>query len=461
MKHAMSRRDWLRVTAAGAFGASASGWMERLAAAATADQPKRKRSCILLWMNGGPSTIDLFDLKPEHKNGGPLKPIKTNAAGLEIGETLPTLAKHGDKIAVIRSLSTKEADHGRATYLMRTGRAPGAGGPIQYPTLGSLVSKELEAPDAELPAFVAVAPVRNFNQAAYSPGFLGPRYAPLVVADGVFTIVPQPNRNPNQPQFAQPPQQGGNGYEQALKVQDLDLPGGVVDERNASRVRLLNDMESDFLASRDSRSAESHHTAYKRAVTLMQSRAVKAFDLAGEPEKLRDAYGRNLFGQGCLLARRLVEAGVNFVEVSFAGIPGWDTHQDNFNQVKNLSAVLDPAWGTLMGDLADRGLLETTTIVWMGEFGRTPKINGNSGRDHWAVSWSGVIGGGGVKGGQAYGATSVDGMEVKDGLCNVADFLGTVGSAVGLDITKQNDSNVNRPIRFVDPGAKPIKEVLA
>src|SRR5262249_14877835 len=160
------------------------------------------------------------------------------------------------------------------------------------------------------------------------------------------------------------------------------------DARNASRVRLLDEMEDDFLSSRGGSSAESHRTAYKRAVTLMRSRAVKAFDLSEEPGKLRDAYGRNLFGQGCLLARRLVAAGVPVVEVSSAGTPGWDTHQNNFNQLKSLCGVLDPAWSTLMADLKDRGLIDTTTVVWMGEFGRTPKINGNQGRDHWAVSWS-------------------------------------------------------------------------
>jgi len=173
---------------------------------------------------------------------------------------------------------------------------------------------------------------------------------------------------------------------------------------------------------------------------------------------LRDAYGRNLFGQGCLLARRLVERGVPFVEVTLGG---WDTHDNNFEQVKSLCGILDPAWATLMRDLDDRGLLDSTLIVWMGEFGRTPQISGGTGRDHWAVSWSTVLAGGGIKGGQAYGKTSDDGMEVTENPVTVPDLMATICLALGLDPMKQNASNVGRPIRIADPNAKPIKEVVA
>jgi hypothetical protein len=196
----------------------------------------------------------------------------------------------------------------------------------------------------------------------------------------------------------------------------------------------------------------------------MRSSATKAFDLDDEPKALRDRYGRNLFGQGCLSppahrARRAVRGSV-------AGqrrqpVLGWDTHVNNFDGVRQLSGVLDPAWATLMEDLKDRGLLDTTTIVWMGEFGRTPKLNGARGRDHWANSWTTVLAGGGIKGGQVIGKTSKDGMEVTERPVNVEDFLATVAMAVGLDITKQNNSNVGRPIRLVEPTAKPITEVLA
>jgi hypothetical protein len=434
----LSRREWLKLSVAGVAGYSMSGWLENLADAAAAN-PMRKRSCILLWMNGGPSTIDLWDLKPGHANGGPYKEIATAAPGVKIGEHLPKVAKHMNRLAIVRSMSTKEADHGRATYLMRTGRLPG--GPIQYPALGALVAKELEQPNAELPSFVSVSPFRFLNSAAYGPGFLGPRYAPLVVGENGRGVGP-----------------GGQGVERALKVQDLDLPGDVDARRSAARVRLLDEMEEEFLAERGGAASLSHRTAYQRAVTLMRSEAVKAFNIEEEPAALRDAYGRNLFGQGCLLARRLVERGVPFVEITLSN---WDTHQNNFDAVKNLCGTLDAAWATLMEDLQSKGLLDSTTIVWMGEFGRTPRINGNRGRDHWAVSWSTVLGGGGIKGGQAYGRTSKDGMAVEDKPVSTSDLLATVGSALGLDITKQSPSNVGRPIRFVDPGSKPIKEVLA
>src|SRR5262245_61652728 len=176
----LTRRDWLKLSSLGVLGASASGWFANLANAAAAN-PARKRACILLWMSGGPSQMDTFDLKPGHKNGGPVKEIQTSAPGVRISEHLPRLAKQMKRMAIVRSMSTREADHARATYLMRTGRAPG--GPIQYPSLGSLVSKELERPDAELPGFVSIAPSRLLNAAAFGPGFLGPRYAPLVVGE--------------------------------------------------------------------------------------------------------------------------------------------------------------------------------------------------------------------------------------------------------------------------------------
>ncbi|HKB39684.1 MAG TPA: DUF1501 domain-containing protein [Gemmataceae bacterium] len=446
--NALSRRDLLRLTAAGCVGFSMSGWLERMAAAA-AKGPQRKRACILLWMNGGPSQMDTFDLKPGHANGGPFKEIATNAPGVRFSEHLPKLAKHGDKLAVIRSMKTKEADHGRATYLMRTGRAPG--GPIQYPVLGALVAKELETPEADLPGFVSIAPVRFLSPGAFGSGFLGPQYAPLIVGENAVNFVVG---------------QGQPDIGQFLKVQDLDLPTGVSGKRSAARVKMLDEMEQDFIAERPGAASVAHRAAYQRAVTMMRSEAVKAFDLDKEPKELRDRYGRNLFGQGCLLARRLVERGVPFVEVTLNNVPnlqvfGWDTHQDNFNSVQKLSSVLDPGWATLLEDLKDKGLLDTTLVVWMGEFGRTPKINGGKGRDHWANSWSTVLSGGGIKGGQVVGKTSADGTTVEERPVAVADLLATISTALGIDPTKQNRSNVGRPIRITDPGAKPIQEVLA
>ncbi len=205
-----------------------------------------------------------------------------------------------------------------------------------------------------------------------------------------------------------------------------------------------------------------YKTAYDRAVRLMRSEAGKAFDLDDEPANVRDAYGRNRFGQGCLLARRLVERGVPFIDVTFGGdnALGWDTHSDNFNTVKDLSQTLDPAWATLMAELKERGLLDSTLIVWMGEFGRTPKINGGSGRDHYPNAWSTVLAGGGISAGQVIGRTSADGSTVEDRPVTVPDLLATVFRALKVDPMKQNISNIGRPIRLVDPSAKPIQEIV-
>lgn len=445
---ALSRREWLKLAAAGVVGSSLSGWLGRLAAA-TGKDPQRRRACILLWMNGGPSQMDTFDLKPGHANGGPIQEIATSVPGIRISEHLPRLAQQAEHLAIIRSMSTREADHGRATYLMRTGRPPS--GPIQYPALGSFVARELEYPEAALPGFVSIAPSRFLSPAAYSSGFLGPQYAPLIVGENVQFVGRGPELDPDA----------------ALKVQDLATPAGLAPQRAAARQQLLDDMAEEFITQRGGAAALSHRTAYRRALTLMRSAAARAFNLDEEPAELRDAYGRNLFGQGCLLARRLVERGVPFVEVTLANVPGgngalgWDTHQNNFDTVPRLCRVLDPAWATLLTDLKQRGLLDSTLVVWMGEFGRTPKINGNKGRDHWASSWSTVLGGGGIRGGQVVGRTSTDGSTVEDRPVSVADLLATVCVALGLDPQKQNESNVGRPIRLVEPGGRPLAEVLS
>jgi hypothetical protein len=441
----LSRRDWLKLSACGVVASSMSGWLENLADAAAA-HPLRKKACILLWMNGGPSQMDTFDCKPRHVNGGGIKEIATSAPGLKISQHLPKVAKFGHKMAVIRSMTTKEADHGRGAFLMHTGYAPT--GPIQYPALGALVSKELGKPKAALPNFVSIAPYRFFSPGAYGPGFLGPKYAPLVVADNAQFFAP-----------------GTNAYERALKVQDL-APAADVDKAHTNiRIDLLKEMEGEFIARHPDVASISHRTAYERAVKLMKTSARKAFDLEEEKDSVRDAYGRNLFGQGCLLARRLVERGVPFVEVTHGGVNGggfgWDTHGNNFTAVRDLCRTLDPAWATLMSDLKERGLLDSTLIVWMGEFGRTPKLNGARGRDHWPNSWSTVLAGGGIKGGQAIGKTSRDGTKIEERPVQVYDFIATIVKALGIDPEKQNNSNVGRPIRIADKPAKPIKEVLA
>ena len=441
----MDRRHFFRVGACSAVGVSVSGWLSALADQA-ANNPQRKRSCILLWMNGGPSQIDTFDPKPGHVNGGPYKPVQTSVPGIQFNEPFPLLAKHAQNLAVIRSMQTKEGDHGRATYLMRTGVLPF--GAIQYPYFGSLIGKELSPPDAELPDVVAIAPVRFFNLGAYSSGFLGPKYAPLIIGENSF------NRGFDN---------NNNDYEQFLKVADMDRPAEVPANHHDARVELLGSLEKHFLEGRPDLPAQSHLSAYERAVRMMKSQAARAFKLDEEPDRVRDKYGRNLFGQGCLLARRLVERGVPFVEVTLGPIPqapgGWDTHNNNFDQVKALGRILDPAWASLMDDLLQRGLLETTMIVWMGEFGRTPQIR-NNGRDHFPNAWSVVLGGGGIKGGQVVGKTSDDGMSIKDRPVATVDLLATICKGLGIDYMKQNQSNVGRPIRIVDKSAKPINEIL-
>jgi hypothetical protein len=440
----VSRRDWLRLTAAGVAATSTSGWIETLAADAAA-HPARRRACILLWMFGGPSQTDTFDLKPGHENGGPYKPIGTAVPGLWISEHLPKIAGQMKHLALVRSMTSKEGDHGRATYYLRTGYLPQ--GQVRHPPIGPLVAKELENGAADLPRCVSIAPLRFANPAAWTAGFLSHEYAPLVVGDQ---------------QLDGPP---GN-YEEKLKVRDVALPQGVDRKRSDARLSLLAGHDAAFLAEHMGDSPGSHQVAIDRAVALMRSKGIKAFNLGEEPSALRDAYGRNPFGQGCLLARRLVERGVPFVEVTLSGTEGpsslgWDTHLQNFEHVKKLSAVLDAGWATLLEDLKKRGLLDTTLVVWMGEFGRTPRINGFAGRDHFPTAWTTVLGGGGIAGGQAIGRTTDDGMLVEDRPVSVPDFLATVCLALGIDPRKQNPSNVGRPIRIADPDAKPIREVLA
>jgi hypothetical protein len=448
----LARRDLLKLSAAGVVGYSMSGWLETLASHAAQD-PGRRKSCILLWMSGGPSQIDTFDPKPDHANGGPFRAIPTSVTGIRISEHLPRLSAQMRDIAIIRSMSTQEMDHGRASHLLRTGYLPQ--GPLQYPTLGSLVSRELGGADNPLPNFVSIAPYRLFNQEAYGSGFLGPIHAPLNVADaGPNGVPPGPNGD----------------HATALRVHNLAPAAGLERPQLADRIGLLEQMERDFAGPRPGVTTESHRTAYDRAARLMLSPAGRAFDLDQESTRIRDRYGRNLFGQGCLLARRLVERGVAFVEVSLGTFGGgnagaeayaWDTHNDNFNIVRRLSEMLDLAWATLMIDLRERGLLESTLLVWMGEFGRSPVINPQSGRDHHNQAFAAVLAGGGIRGGQVIGATSRDGMTVEaDRPTRVPDLLATVCRALGIDPTRQNLSNVGRPIRIVDGSAQAIQTLL-
>ena len=442
-----TRRQAMQLAAAGVGLSASAPWFQQLALAA-ADEPPRHRACILLWMSGGPSQIDTFDLKPNTTNGGLFKGTATSVPGIHISEHLPKLAQQAEHLAIIRSMQTKEGDHSRATQMVHTGYP--LQGPIQYPTLGSLVAKELGNLQAELPNFVSVAPYRALSPAAYSSGFLGPRFAPLLVGDTNGVVAGQ---------------DGDDSYdENSLRVKNMRPPPGLTLASAENRLSLLRSFDQEYGSAHADPVVSSHISAYQRAARLMNSAASNVFNLSDEPAPLRDAYGRNRFGQGCLLARRLVEQGVPFVEVTLGGLDeqllGWDTHAENFEGVRRLSEVLDPAWSTLMTDLNDRGLLDSTLIIWLGEFGRTPKINDNGGRDHFPQAWSAVLAGGGIAGGQVVGRTSEDGMTVEDRPVSTPDLLATICRALEIDPMGQNDSNVGRPIRIVDPEAKPVEEVL-
>lgn len=421
------RRHWLKAHAQAGLALSGGSWLSRLAAASETENVRPRRSCILLWMNGGPSQTDTFDLKPGHQNGGPFQAIATKTPGMTFGEHLPQIAQWSEQLAVIRSMSTREGDHGRARQNLRTGYAPQ--GPIQFPVFGSVVSHEYEHRESDLPNYVSILPRGLFNPGLPAAGFLGPDHAPLLV--------------------------DGDGASE-LSVQNLNRPRGVTVEQVGERFRLLDTLNEPFLNAHPGVAAEGNRSAFSRAYRLMTSSAREAFQLTDEDEQLRERYGRTPFGRGCLLARRLVERGVPFVEVTLGG---WDTHDNNFEAVKNLCGSLDQSWSALMSDLQDRRLLDSTLVVWMGEFGRTPVINPRNGRDHYPRAWSAVLGGG-IQGGATIGRTSDDGLTVEDRPVSTADLLATICLALGLDPKKQNMSNVARPIRLVDPEANPIQDLL-
>jgi hypothetical protein len=442
----IDRRRLLHAMACGACGVSVSGWLPAMAQQLAAD-PRRRRHCILLWMAGGPSQTDTFDMKPGHENGGEFKEIATNAPGVRFSEHLPQLAKHADKLAIIRSLNTKEGDHERGSYLMRTGQRPMSD--INYPSVGAALAKHMALGEDSLPPYVSIAPSRGPGQGGFGPGFLGPKFAPLVVSGGNGMGAPVANA-------------GDGGYAN-LKVDAIKPPAGIDASQAERRLGLWKVLEEGFLASHASASPQAHQTVYDNALRMIQSEASAAFDLSQEDAKVRDKYGKGVFGQGCLLARRLVERGVPFVEValsaSVAGGYGWDTHSNNFEQVKGLSAELDAGWASLLTDLSERGLLDSTTIVWMGEFGRTPQINGQAGRDHFPKAWTCVLGGGGIAGGQAYGRTSASGMAIEEDPVEVTDVLATLCSALGVRPETENQSNTGRPIKIVN--GSPIERLLA
>ena len=384
-----------------------------------ADVKKAQKACILLWMSGGPPTIDIWDLKPDSKNGGEFQPIDTTG-DLQISEHLPETARQMKHLAVVRSMSTREADHGRGRYFMHTGFIPNP--TVVHPTFGSVVSYELASrhKELEIPSFVSI------GGGSLGSGFLGMTHAPFQV--------------------------GSNG-----QIRDAAMRGQISDARRGQRLRMLDAIETNFIQSNRGQSAEDHKNVYKKAVNLMTSQQMEAFKVTDEKAEVAEKYGRNNFGQGCLLARRLVQAGVPFVEVDLGG---WDLHANVFSTLKDQRLpVLDKALAALTEDLHQRGMLKDTVIVWMGEFGRTPRINGDTGRDHWAASWSTMIGGGGLKGGQAIGATDADGTSVVGQAYLPGDIWATAAHALGIPLDTVHTSKNGRPMKLANSGT-PIKELI-
>ena len=430
-----SRRDLMKIAAASVAGVGCSSWMSRLTHAAEMQKQAGKapsRAVIMLWMSGGPSQMETLDPKPDHRNGGPTKSIQTSVPGIHLSDNLPMLAKQMKDVALIRSMKTREGDHGRATQLMMTGYRP-MGGAIEYPVLGSVVSSQLRVSDSPLPGFVAVSPFRRGNLGS---GFLGPNHSPLLVSGASNDPTARAN----------------------LTIENLE-PVGIRREELGNRQKLLSMMRSGLPKSANA--AIKHESVYDQAMRMVETRGEGAFNLEEESTELRDAYGRNRFGQGCLLARRLVERGVPFVEVSLDAAAGgsWDSHTNNFRTVSSLCEVLDPAWATLLNDLRNHGLLDSTLVIWMGEFGRTPKINTSQGRDHFPDAWSVALSGGPIHGGQVIGKTAKDGMEVIDRPVSASDLFATVLESIGIDSSSEHMMG-DRPIPMVDDDGDAIKELV-
>ncbi len=414
----MTRRHFLtHLAGSAALVAPSLMWGSTLQANAETLK-KRGKSAILLWMGGGPSTIDLWDLKPGAPTGGPFQPISTSGNG-QICEHLPLLAKQMHQLAIVRSMSTREADHERGRYYMHTGYVPNPD--IEHPSYGAVLAHELadQRADLEIPPFVTV------GGNSVGPGFLGMAWAPFSVSS-------------------------------TGQVRDLQM--GLNDERLYQRMSALDMIENQFVSERRGGVADDHQKILRKTLNLMTSQQMEAFKVDQEPAAARERYGQNDFGRGCLMARRLVEQGVPFVEVDFGG---WDNHQNIFPTLKDDKLPrMDQAMSALVEDLAQRGLLPDTTVLWMGEFGRTPRINGNAGRDHWARAWSVVVGGGGIQGGTIVGETNEDGTRVVSEPYTSEDLLATICKAMGISLETTFTSRNGRPMKIANSG-KIITGLLA
>jgi uncharacterized protein (DUF1501 family) len=413
----LSRRSFVKL---GLGSLAAALTLRELGASAVSAGPKAAaKRVIVLWMNGGASHLDTFDPKPGTKAGGSFKAIRSRAPGLSLSEHLPLLADRATELAVLRGVSSNEGSHPRAQELGHTGFSPSP--TVAAPAFGSYVARALGASAGELPPFVSL------GGPSAGPGFLGASYAPLVVD------------------------------EPGLAPKNLVPVSGVGAEREARRISMLDALEARYERDTGDAKVRARRDLYARAVRLAKSPKADLFDVSSEPEAIKRAYGDTGFGRGCLVARRLVEAGVPFVEVA---LDGWDTHQNNFARVRSLSGALDAGMASLLRELGERDLLSSTLVVWMTEFGRSPRITGDDGRDHHPAAFSVVMAGGGVRGGVVHGETDAEGAEVKKGKVRVADVLATMASCLGLDPAASQMTSSGRPLSLTDRG-KPIGEVLA
>ncbi len=407
------RRDFMKIGSLGALGVS----LDRVLRAT----PKKDVSCILVWQSGGCGHLDTWDLKPDapREYRGEFQPISTNVPGIRICEHLPFTAKQADKFTILRSLRSKENNHERAINYLLTGYLPL--GTLEFPSMGAVVSKEL-GPKNGLPPYVAVP--NTFP--SYGAGFLGGEYNPFIAGD------------PNVSNY---------------QARDLTLPADVDWERLANRRWLLEQMDAKFRAVESTNDLAALDRFHQRAYDLVTSpTAKKAFDIQAESPSLRERYGRTPVGQGCLLARRLVEAGVRLVTVA-KGWLNYDTHGDNFNIMKKaLLPEFDRAFAALLEDLDQRGLLASTLVIAMGEFGRTPKVNADAGRDHHNKAWSIALAGAGIAGGRVLGATDKTGTEVTDLPVEPEDLLRSIYTILGVDCSREYHTPIGRPVKVVNGG---------
>jgi len=417
----VSRRTFIRGVAGGAAALGMLGWKDAVALQAQ-ELRRRGLSCILMFMRGGPSQLETFDPKPGTTNGGATQAIDTTVPGIRIAADWRNVAQQMRDITLIRSVNNREGEHQRAVHQMLTGYVPVGG--VRFPSIGATVASEIAPREFDLPHFVAI----NGNRAStQGSGFLGMTYAPFIVANA--------NQLPS----------------------NVQMPGNVNGERFERRLSLMRDLEQDFAEAGGQARVQDHRDLYTGAANMVRSPRIRAFDLSQEQAAVRDRYGRTPFGQGCLLARRLVETGVTFVQVDSNG---WDTHQDNFARTKTLGEAVDPGFAALVHDLKERGRLDRTLVIWMGEFGRTPRINANTGRDHFPRAFSVALAGAGIRGGQVIGATSDSGTDISRRPVGVADLFCSFCHALGIDPRKENITPIGRPIKIVDGGER-VRELFA